>query len=400
MLARRCLALVLTFAVPASTFVGAAPAFAQAKRKPLGDTLTGDAKTQWDAAVGFSTRGKWSEARTSFMAAYDAAGKNPRILFNVAVCEKNNAQYGRAIDTFKRELVEGKTASPPLASDEEAEVRAQITGLEKFVAQLTIEVNEPGADVFVDNEKVGQSPFDKPVTVPLGERRIRATKAGFGEANEHVELVGGGTGKVQLKLVPNIKTSLVHVVVTGAANAEVSIDGRIVGPAPYNGPVPVSAEPHQFSAAAPGYVSQSSSTVVLEGRETTVTLALSQEQQKGKLIVVTKPDGATIEIDGKVVGATKWEGAVDTGNHQITVKKGGYYQWNQDIVVPRGGQRSVTAALNEDRNTSFVPWLIGTVLVVGASATAVYFVTKPKDQDKANGTLAPFTVGTPALHFH
>ena len=402
---RRCLALVLTLAVPASTFVVTGPAYAQPKKKSLRDSLTGDAAAQWDNAIGFYSRGKWSEARSSFQAAYDAS-KNPRILFNVAVCEKNNAQYARAIETFKRELAEGKLASPPLDATEESDVKAQIAGLEKFVAALTIDVNEPGADIFVDNEKVGVSPLPAAVSVPLGERRVRATKAGFGEANETVDLKGGGTGRVAMKLTPNVKQAVVRVEVTGPTNSEVLIDGRLAGPAPYTGNVSVQAEPHQFSAQASGYITQTIPRVIVDPETPNtpnpqpVKIGLSPEQQKGKLIVTTHPDGATIEIDGKVVGATHWEGAVDTGNHQIVVKKTGFYQWNQDIEVPRGGERNITAALNEDRNNSFVPWLIGTVLVIGASATAVYFVTKPKDQDKVNGTLAPFTVGTPSLRFH
>ena len=59
----------------------------------------------------------------------------------------------------------------------------------------------------------------------------------------------------------------------------------------------------------------------------------------------------------------------------------------------------MTASLNEDRNTSFVPWLVGTVLVVGASTAAVYFVTKPKDEEPVKGSLPPFAVGTSGVRF-
>ena len=67
--------------------------------------------------------------------------------------------------------------------------------------------------------------------------------------------------------------------------------------------------------------------------------------------------------------------------------------------MPKGGERTVTAQLNEDRNTSFVPWLIGTVLVVGASSVAIYFITRPKDEEPVKGSLPPFTVGTPSVRF-
>ena len=67
--------------------------------------------------------------------------------------------------------------------------------------------------------------------------------------------------------------------------------------------------------------------------------------------------------------------------------------------VPRGGERALSAQLNEDRNTSFLPWLIGTVLVVGASAAAIGFITSRPDEKPVNGSLPPFTVGTQGIRW-
>lgn len=389
------IAVATTIVAPSLTMLTTTTAFAQPKRKPLREQLNPEAQKHWDTALALYQRSQWDGARTSFNAAYDAS-KNPRVLFNVAVCEKNLGRYARAIEIFKKELDEGKGQ---LAPDEEAEIKTQISGLEQFVASLTIEVSEPGADIFVDETKVGVSPLPGPVSVQLGERRVRASKAGFGDARETIELKGGATGRVALKMAPNTKTSLVSINVVGPTNATVKVDGKEVGQAPYKGQVTVSAEPHQFSAEAPGYVPATQSATVRDGEQLTLTLQLAMEQQKGKLIVQTKPEGSIIEIDGKVVGATKWEGPVDVGTHQVTVKKQGFYTFSQDVEVVKGGERPISANLNEDRNTSFVPWLIGTVLVVGVSAVSIYFVTKPKDQDAVQGSLPPFTVGTPAVRF-
>ena len=120
-----------------------------------------------------------------------------------------------------------------------------------------------------------------------------------------------------------------------------------------------------------------------------MTLLLSREQQMGRLSVVSKTEGATIEIDGKAVGADKWEGPVAAGQHQVLVRKQGFYTWTYDVDVTRGGERAVTAQLNEDRNTSFVPWLIGTIVVLGGGAVAAAFIFKPKDQDPVTGNLPP-----------
>ncbi|MBX3185901.1 MAG: PEGA domain-containing protein [Labilithrix sp.] len=390
---RRCVALLVATALvaPVATTVTPTPAHAQ-KPKTVRDQLPEEAKKHWDAALQLYQRGNWDGARTSFNAAYEAS-KNPRVLFNVAVCEKNLGRYGRAIDIFKRELAEGKGQLTP---SEEADVKAQIAGLEQYVAQLTIDVSEAGAEVYVDDAKVGTSPLPGPVSVQLGERRVRVSKPGFADAQRSIELKGGASGAVQIKLVPNVKTQLVSVSVVGPTNAIVKIDGKEVGSAPYKGQVTVSPEPHQFTAEATGWVPTTQSAVVRENEALNLTLQMSEEQQKGKLVVFAKPEGATIEIDGKQVGATRWEGPVGVGTHQIVVKKQGHYTWSYDVDVPKGGERSVTASLNEDRNTSFVPWLIGTLLVVGATTAAIIVVAQPKDQEPVNGTLPPFTVNTPS----
>ena len=395
---KQCLAVLVATTLIAPSFLATfeSAAFAQpAKKKPLRDQLPAEAQKQWDSALALYKNGQWDGARTSFYAAWEAS-KNPRVLFNVAICEKNLGRYARAIESLKKELADGKGQLTP---EEEADVKAQITGLEQFVAELTIDVNEPGAEIFIDESKVGTSPLPGPVSVQLGERRIRASKAGFTEGRETIELKGGASGRVAIKLAASVKTTLVNVSVVGPTNAVVKVDGKEVGPAPYKGQVGVSVEPHQFSAEAPGYVTATQSAVVRDGEPLNLTLQLAQDQQKGKLIVLAQPEGATIDIDGKTVGASRWEGPVDVGSHQIVVRKQGHYTWSYDVDVPRGGERSVSASLNADRNTSFVPWLIGTIIVVGASSAAIYFITRPKDQEPVQGSLLPYTVGTPSVRF-
>ena len=134
-----------------------------------------------------------------------------------------------------------------------------------------------------------------------------------------------------------------------------------------------------------------------DGEVLNLTLQLAPEQEKGKLIVAAKPEGATIEIDGKAVGATRWEGPVDARTHQVVVKKQGFYTWSYDVDVPKGGERSVSASLNEDRNTSFVPWLIGSLVVGAALTVGIVLLATPPDQQLVDGTLTPYKVGTQSM---
>ncbi len=377
--------------VASSRIAAAAPAAPSEARKPLRETLPIEARGHWDAGIALARRGdKWREARASFKAAYDLS-KNPRVLFNVAVCEKELGRYAAAYETFRRELAEGKEFLSPA---DEKEVSEAIAGLERYVAYLTIEPSEKDAEVFIDDDKLDSKKLTGPVLVSLGERRVRATKSGFADAEQLVTLAGGAKSTVSLKLQALVKTARVNVAVVGPASAIVKIDGKEVGPAPYAGLLVVSAEPHQVSAEAPGFVTASQSAFVKEGEALTLTLQLAPEQQKGKLSVVTRPEGGLIEIDGKFVGATRWEGPVEARLHQIVVKKEGFYPANFDVDVPKGGERSVSATLNEDRNTSFVPWLIGSLVVGAALTVGIILVATPKDEEPVSGTLTPYKIGT------
>lgn len=125
----KSVALLVATTLIAPSFVLAAEGTASAqpaRKKTLREQLPPDAQKHWDIALALYQRGQWDGARTSFNATYEAS-KNPRVLFNVAVCEKNLGRYARAIEVFKKELADGKGQ---LAPDEEADVKSQISGLE------------------------------------------------------------------------------------------------------------------------------------------------------------------------------------------------------------------------------------------------------------------------------
>ncbi len=378
-------ALTLSLLVPLHPVAWAQPAGQAAKPKTVREELPAEAQASWDRALELFQAKKWDGAQAEFMQAYRIS-KNPRVLFNVAMTAKASGNYTRAIDLFQQELTEG---AGKLSKQEEQRIHDELSALGDFVSTLTIEVNEPGATITIDGETVGTSPLAKPVPVTVGTHRVQASKAGYTTASDSVLIAGKVPGKSVLKLETNQKTEVVEVEVQGAPTATVKIDGKEVGTAPYKGRVLVSAEPHLVEAAATGFVGTSQSIVVREGEPRRVTLLLSREQQMGRLSVVSKTEGATIEIDGKAVGADKWEGPVTAGQHQVLVRKKGFYTWTYDVDVTRGGERAVTAQLNEDRNTSFVPWLIGTIVVLGGGAVAAAFIFKPKDQDPVTGNLPP-----------
>lgn len=389
---------VAVASVLAAVSAPATSAFAQAKPKTVREELPENLRGDWEQGLTLSKDGKFELARVKFMQVYEQS-KNPRVLFNAGVMEKNQGRFAAAIDLWERELKEG---SGKLSADEEKNVKEAIDGLKKWVMNITLDVVERDAEVFVDGEKVGVTPLPKPIAVAIGTHNIRVTKAGYSDAHAHVDGKDQNP-KVSLKLDPLTRVAQLIVSIEGPPQATIKVDSREVGTArkdqPYKGPVTLSSEPHTIEAEAPGWVTGKYVLKVEDTGDKPVPMVMSTDQSKGKLLVLARPEGATIEIDGKTVGASRWEGPVDTGSHQVVVKKQGFYTWSYDVEVPKGGERSVTAQLNEDRNTSFVPWLIGTVLVVGGGAVAAYFIAKPKDEEPVRGSLAPFAFGTTSLKF-
>jgi len=387
----RHLALPLAIALTVPAFVTAYPTVAWAQaRKPVREQLPIEARGHWDAGIALASKAQWASAKTSFNAAHEMS-KNPRVLYNVAVCEKNLGQYHKALASIERELSDGKGQ---LAPDEIADAESFAKGLVNFVAKVTIDIDQKDAEISVNDEKIDNTKLPGPINASSGPIKVRATKPGYAEASQTLEVAGKGTGAFTLRMQANERTAIVNINVVGPARATVKIDNQEVGQTPYSGPVRVSETPHQITVEAPGYVTGVQPLVVKDGPPVNLTLQLAADQAKGKLVVNTKPEGATIEIDGKAVGATHWAGPVEARTHQVTVKKPGYYTWNYEADVPKGGERSVSASLNEDRNTSFVPWLIGTIVVGSALIVGVVLLATPPDQKPVNGTLDPFTVRT------
>ena len=69
------------------------------------------------------------------------------------------------------------------------------------------------------------------------------------------------------------------------------------------------------------------------------------------------------------MGVTRWEGPVEAGTHQVTVKKDGYYTRVLDLDVTRGQKRAVTAQLDEKQSISWVVWGLGALAVVADGST-------------------------------
>src|SRR5688572_27302723 len=106
-------ALLTAFAIlfALSTWVPTASAQPAAKPKTVREQLPPEAVRAWDDGrlLLLQQSPDYEKALVKFQEAYEKS-KNPRVLFNVAVCQKNLNRYTQAVATLKRELGEGGDA--------------------------------------------------------------------------------------------------------------------------------------------------------------------------------------------------------------------------------------------------------------------------------------------------
>lgn len=197
----------------------------------LAESLKGDAKSDYDTArLAFGDH-DYPGALIKFASAYEKS-KDPRLLWNMATCEKQLRHYTKVIGLVKRYMAEG---GDKLEETDRKEATELVAALEPLTAKVTIQVNEPGAQVFVDDELVGTSPLAGPVQVDVGSRKIHVVKPDFVEATQTAVIGGDQAAKVDVTLAA--VTHEGRLVITASSDATIFVDGKPVGHADFAGPV-------------------------------------------------------------------------------------------------------------------------------------------------------------------
>ncbi len=368
-------------------------ALAQGKPKTVREELPAAARTNWDNARELYDAQNWAAAMAEYQRAYDVS-QNPRVLFNVGVCEKNLGHYLRASAAFRKELAESANKVPPT---EIAAIHSALQTLEPLISTLVVTTNEPGATLSIDKEpQPGVSPFARPISIDVGVHTLRLTKPGYSDAVlEGFTVVSGEVAQAKLTLEPVEPKGHAHVEVRGPARAAILIDGKDVGNAPFDGDVTVG--PHVVEARAESWVPAREPLTIKYKDTATLVLTLSERRHQGFLRVATSPQGASIEIDVKRVGVTRWQGPLSSNDgHEIVVSKDGFYTQRQEVVLGDDQERSLPVSLNPEK--TWIWWTLGTVAVVGASIALGYFVFH-NSADPVPGSLAAGSAGFGSTHY-
>jgi hypothetical protein len=143
------------------------------------------------------------------------------VAYDLALCHRALNQYGDAIALLRKHMdLRGAKLKPW----ERTRVRALIAELERKQCQLTLDVEPAGAIITVDDQRAGTAPLAGPLTVSPGRHVIDVAQDGYGTVTQTVEVAGGQTLVVSVKLERRVLTGMVTL--NSAAPGATAVIGR------------------------------------------------------------------------------------------------------------------------------------------------------------------------------
>lgn len=237
----------LAAAVIAGQLAVAAPAAAQADSYKL----------HMENGVKLYADKNYLAAIVEFKAAYDAR-PNANPLVNIALCEKEQFRYHKAIAALETALARhGDAMSPP---DRKAAEDA-IKDMRGLLGRVRVVVIPPDATILVDGEALPPGAAASPIALGPGAHRIEARAEGFAGADRTVTVASGQAQEVTLDLVAD------KGMVTLRApdpRMTITVDQRIVGLGTWSGLL--APGPHVVQMVGPGGAPHEGQIVVVAGQ--------------------------------------------------------------------------------------------------------------------------------------
>jgi hypothetical protein len=213
----------------------------------------------------------------------------------------------------------------------------------------------------------------------LTESGTQITDQDRAEAKQLHDTLQGFTAAITLKI--------------NEPDADVSIDGEVVGKSPLAAPAIIDIGEHGVLVHKDGFT-DFAKTIQVSGPGA-LDIQLAREMHEGRLDVKA-PDGAEIKIDGQSVGVGTWSGPLSSGGHQLSVSAPGMRTAQSEVVLQDSQTRSVDVALEPEASHGLPAWVwaVTGVVVVGGLAVGGYFAFRKQDTTGPGtpGTMDPGTV--------
>ena len=124
-----------------------------------------------------------------------------------------------------------------------------------LAAHIQVTANLPGADLYVDGARAGQTPLAGTITVAPGSHVVEVRRDGYTPARREITLGSGAAGSLSFELQEDPAATTPRgslVLAVSEPEAEVSVDGIRRGV--YRSPLSLPAGPHRVTVMRAGFV--------------------------------------------------------------------------------------------------------------------------------------------------
>lgn len=172
-----------------------APSVALAQESTVSEAGRGAAQQAYRRAVQLFDQGRHAEALAEFQRANSLA-PSFRIQYNVGLCQVALGDSLAAVDAFSAYLREGGEKLPP---DRRAQVESEIARLTQQLASLELTVRDAGAEVMLDDERLGNGPLERRLRVNAGAHRVTVRGADGSVRTRSVTLAAGAEERLRFE---------------------------------------------------------------------------------------------------------------------------------------------------------------------------------------------------------
>jgi hypothetical protein len=210
--------------------------------------------------------------------------------------------------------------------------------LESITRQYSLIVNSSpaGADVYIDNNYVGQSPIR--TSVDQGTHTLRVEKQGYQTHEETIGINSDTSRSIVLQEQVQIYRVEINSNVYGA---NVYVDGTYRGRTPLI--MNLERGSHNFKVEVSGYSSYSQSFYISSDRVINVNLSKS----KSVVNFSSNPSNARVYINSSYRGTTPLQLSLDEGTYTVRIDKDGFMSKTEEISVQSGQSYNYNFTLEE-----------------------------------------------------
>jgi len=210
--------------------------------------------------------------------------------------------------------------------------------LKRAWGNVSLESDPPGADIFVDDELVGQTPG---VTEILqGEHTLRIKLSGFKDWRRTIR-VSADEDQTITNIMLEPADAVVQIITT-PDRANITVDGEFKGQSPLE--VALAANSRStINIFKQGY-EQATRTVQVKSGDNQ-TLQVNLNQQIASVRIIADPPDASVYINGILRGNADQTVELSTSAYTIEIRKPGYVDYKTTITPRAGIAQQVSARL-------------------------------------------------------